>query len=371
MPMSDNVYEIHVSDLRTYKECRRKWNYSSPLRMNLRPEHSPIYFTVGRAVHYALAEYYETGEAPNLIYDRYIDAVRQAEPVMPEDEKHIIVGRGMCTNYFDWINSPEAPDDDWQVLATEMKYKTPLFNPEGKKSNRIFLAGRFDGVWKHKPTGDLWLMEFKTTSRQPNAQWLTLDDQASAYCWAAQQILGAPVKGVMFRFLMKNIPEKPKRIKQGYKLSRAINSNLHTTEALYREAIHELAVDKFGANADSTDIRIEQIALEDEYMPILDKLAMQGYERFFLQFKTPRTQAELKSVGKDLWEVGLEMVRESTSLYPSPNWMKCNFCSFREPCVATNQGRTTDAELMLKHMYKQRDTSLEPENLLNLKESQT
>lgn len=355
------VYEIHVSDLRTYKECRRKWHYSSPLRMNLRPEHSPIYFTVGRAVHYALAEFYETGEAPELIYDRYIAAVRQSEPVMPEDEKHIVTGRGMCTNYFDWINSPEQPDEEWQVLATEMKYKTPLFNSEGKKSNRIFLAGRFDGVWKHKPTGDLWLMEFKTTSRQPNAKWLTLDDQASAYCWAAQQLFGAPVKGVMFRFLIKNIPEKPGRIKKGTKLSRAINSSLHTTEALYKEAIVNLAVDSV---TNAIDVPTKIADLEGEYIAILDQLAMQGYEKFFLQFKTPRTQSEIESTGKDLWEVGLEMARESTSLYPSPNWMKCKFCSFREPCVATNQGRTTDAELMLKHMYKQRNQSMEPENLL-------
>ncbi len=371
MSETTNVYEIHVSDLRTYKECRRKWNYSSPLRMNLRPEHSPVYFTVGRAVHYALAEYYETQEAPELIYDRYIDAVRLSEPIMPEDEKHITVGRGMCTNYFDWINSPEQPDEDWKVIATEIKFKTPLFNIEGKKSNRIFLAGRFDGVWKHEPTGDLWLMEFKTTSRQPNANWLTLDDQASAYCWAAQQIFGAPVKGVMFRFLMKNIPEKPNRIKKGTALSRAIKSSLHTTEALYKEAISELAYsllmstlsDKSDEPTDS-NLRQKVAELEGEYTNILDQLAMQGYEKFFLQFKTPRTQAEIGSIGKDLWEVGLEMARDSTSLYPSPNWMKCNFCSFREPCVATNQGHRTDADLMLKHMYIQRDTSLEPENLL-------
>jgi hypothetical protein len=315
-------------------------------------------------VHYALAEFYETGERPELVYDRYVDAVRQVEPVLPEDEKHLSVGRGMCANYLNWVASPEAPDEDWQVLATELKYTTPLFNTDGKKSNRIFLSGRMDGVWKHKPTGDLWLVEFKTAARQPNANWLTLDDQASAYCWAAQQIFEAPVKGVIFRFLMKNIPEPPKRIKQGYALSRAIKSSLHTTEALYKEAIYQLAIDSVGAHATDSAIRTKQLELEGEYGNILDQLSMQGYEKFFLQFKTPRTQAEIDSTGRDLWEVGLEMARESTSLYPSPNWMKCNFCSFREPCVATNQGRTTDAELMLKHMYKQRDQSLEPENLL-------
>ncbi len=257
-----------------------------------------------------------------------------------------------------------------------MKYKTPLFNAEGKKSNRIFLAGRFDGVWKHRPTGDLWLMEFKTTSRQPNANWLTLDDQASAYCWAAQQIFGVPVKGVVFRFLIKNIPEKPGRIKKGTALSRAIKSSLHTTEALYKEAIAELAYDQLMVQVDDNVVKLRKqeptvddlkhsiAMLTTDYADILDQLAMQGYEKFFLQYKTPRTQQELDSIGKDLWEVGLEMVRESTSLYSAPSWMKCNFCSFREPCVATNQGRTNEATLMLKHMYKQRDMLMEPEELL-------
>ncbi len=358
------TFAIHVSDLRTFKECRRKWHYSSPLRMNLRPERSPIYFTVGRAVHYALAEYYETGEAPVDIYDRYVEAVRQVEPVPDEDERHLEVGRGMVVNYLNWVTSPEQPDEDWKVLATELKYKTPLFNDEGKKSNRVFLEGRIDGVWKHLPTGKVWLMEFKTTARQPNANWLTLDDQASAYCWAAQQVFDTPIEGVVFRFLLKNIPEKPKRIRGGTQLSRAIKSSLHTTGALYREAIYDLAFDTIDHTTDKEGVQRYAMELEEEYGGILDQLDMQGYEQFFLQFKTIRTPAELESVGRDLWGVGLEMTRESTALYPSPNWMKCNFCSFREPCLATTQGRTTDAELMLKHMYKPRDQSMEPEELL-------
>ena len=60
----DAQFEIHVSDVRTYKSCRRRWDWSSPLRGNLEPNFTPPHFFIGRAVHYAAASFLENGTLP-------------------------------------------------------------------------------------------------------------------------------------------------------------------------------------------------------------------------------------------------------------------------------------------------------------------
>lgn len=359
-------FEIHVSDLSAYKECRRRWGWVSPLRMNLRPEHTKIYFIVGRAVHYSIGEWYENGTLPHITYDLYMRELRKFESIAPgDDEEQVRIGRGVCENYHSWVTSVEEPDEDWKILATEMKFKTPLYNLKGKKSNRIFLAGRIDGVWEHRRTGDIWLVEFKTTAREPNPKWPQLDDQAAGYCWAAEQIFGRRVKGMMFRFLKKRMPEPPKRIRNGKALSRAINSSLHTTEKLYLQAIRELAADSLEPNATDLEIGHAAATLEGDYADILDQLAMQGYEHYFAEFMTPRSPAEIKTMGRELWQVGLEMSRDSTFIYSEPDWQRCVRCAFREPCLLTNEGRDEAVRLTFKHKFLQRDKRLEPEYVLD------
>jgi len=39
-----NKVEIHQSDMRTFKQCRILWDFTSPLRMNLELDRPPTYF---------------------------------------------------------------------------------------------------------------------------------------------------------------------------------------------------------------------------------------------------------------------------------------------------------------------------------------
>lgn len=342
------MYGIHVSDVRTFKSCRQKWEWSSPLRRYLESNVTPIYFIVGRAVHFALAQFYENGEEPVDVYDRFINDVRkQEEPfwILPEIkttyEKNFTLGRGMLVNYMDWVHSLYGPDDEWKILATEQPYETPLFNISGNRSNKVFLVGRFDQVIESKMDGTLWLREFKTSSRSPDADWLDFDDQVTSYSWGVQQVLNRPLAGIQYRFLLKRIPEDPSLVYNGKQLSKAINSKLHTTKALYLAAIK-----KYGFKV-------------ADYADILQDLDSRGWYEYFIDIPVTRSQEQLNIAAQNLWRVSLEMLRRDTRIYPAPEWNKCKFCHFREPCYAKQAG--APYEPILSELYHRRVEEVAPD----------
>ena len=370
------TYELHISDVRTFKSCRRRWDWSSPLRRHLEPIVTPRHFLVGKAVHYGLATFYETGEMPADVFDRYMKVEMEKLGVLWPDEVAIIekdraLGVGMLENYMRWVHSYEAPDERWEIIATEQAFgPLPLFNPQGRKSNRVFLAGRFDGIIRDRETGLLWLREFKTAGREPNPDWLELDDQLVTYCNAAQQIMGEPVAGIQYRFLMKKAPDKPPRLKNGG-LSKAINSpqTMSTNYDMYNEALNELAYERalaeYGLDPVADNIPFAQApdyvqakqqthydALKPEYAEVLDVLWARGYNEYFRDFEVTKTQAELADGASDLWLVGLEMVRPTTAIYKAPDWLKCQFCPFKSPCKIRNAGGNFEA--VLKHEFRTR-----------------
>src|SRR5438477_5905716 len=61
-PGKELIVPVHQSDRGTFRRCRRRWNWSSPMRNNLRTRADisgvsmPLWF--GSGIHYALEQYY-------------------------------------------------------------------------------------------------------------------------------------------------------------------------------------------------------------------------------------------------------------------------------------------------------------------------
>jgi len=66
------------------------------------------------------------------------------------------------------------------------------------------LSGIFDALIE-LPSG-LWIMDFKTT-KSTMTSWAEQDLQVTGYTYAAKQMYGAEVQGVILRFLLKRVPE--------------------------------------------------------------------------------------------------------------------------------------------------------------------
>ena len=368
--------ELHISDIRTFKQCRRKWYFSSLMPDCLGKEPRVPYapFFTGRAIHYVLEQMYETNEHPSDIFYGWLEeaikemeatagALWPAEKEKIEEQVHLIVG--MLDHYVVWQEHSKSINDDWNLrwLATELTFDVPI----GKSFKRInedtgeidtfhwidsyflgrtptTLAGRFDGVVERISDGTLWLFETKTTrSVKELVRTLVNDEQAGLYCWAVQEVIGKPIAGVLYNILRKKPPTIPRILKDGT-ISRAMN--IDTTLEVYWQTLK----DHYTELMDGMDWSIDE--LKDDYREVLEHLEQKG-NTFFLRYEVRKTQTELRTLVSYLLSTAKEMLGADTVLYPAPGWMNCNFCHFRAPCLLMNAGG--DVDFILDQEYKDRE----------------
>ena len=221
--------EIHISDVRTFKTCRRKWNWISPLRRNLESIVPYVPFFAGRMAHYALEHYYRSGTPFEASVKTFVDEERalmeQVGRLWDVEESNLAeqvdLITGMLTHYRLWIESAAEAnfrfrDENLEFISLERTFSVPLRTPNGRASNKVFLAGRFDGLVRYKGDGTYWIWETKTTRSIKELTYsLANDEQAGAYIYAAQEIYGRPISGVLYNILRKKVPTRPDVLQSG------------------------------------------------------------------------------------------------------------------------------------------------------------
>ncbi len=312
---------IHISDVRQFKACRQRWHFSSPLRLNLAPRKAQTYFLFGRLVHDALEQYYNNRkpEAVLNFYERsMIEELKTLHRLMPsfvgsvEDQRlraELEKGKYVVQHYMTWA----ADVDDFEMVHPERKFQEIEL-----PGTDIVISGRFDGIIRRK-NGALWLKEFKTAISLPSDfSFLLLDEQASLYLWAANQMFDEPVKGVLYTYLKKKAPAIPKPLKRGG-LSKA--RSIDTTAQVYYNALMHYDLDP------------------QDYIEILRHLATKP-NNFFKRHQVRRSKQELDIFIERFIATAQEMLNTDIPIYPSPNMMECNRCSFFGACSvgASNPG---------------------------------
>jgi len=350
--------EIHISDMTTFKSCRRLWYFSSLLQRGLEPNVPYAPFFSGRAIHYCLERYY--GElTPPLVeamqgyLQTFLDKEMKdvagmdlwaMEETMFEEQVELI--SGMLDHYVLWVNSNHNQlwsDDNLEFISLETEFSVPLLTPRGNRSNRVFLAGRFDGLVRRRDNGTYWIWETKTAA-SPKRLQATLDnnEQSGAYVYAAQQLIGENISGVLYNILRKKVPAAPRVLKSGA-LSQAQDQD--TTPALYLQAIK----DNHPGLADDPQW------IMDNYGPFLQTLMDRQSEKpFFLRIPIRRTSQEVQGLSQRIWQVALEMTRSSTALYTNASWGTCGNCRFKGPCLAWEAGADVDSILSREYRPRRR-----------------
>jgi hypothetical protein len=101
-------------------------------------------------------------------------------------------------------------DDEWKVLATEIRFEMPIFSA-GKII--AYAIGVIDGVWQHRVTGEIIFVDHKAVATI-STRHLLMDDQASQYVtYGLDALLAKKIitsqqmpTGIMFNFLRKQMP---------------------------------------------------------------------------------------------------------------------------------------------------------------------
>jgi hypothetical protein len=141
---------IHVTDRRTFKECRQKYSYAVQQRLAEKGVTSDALW-FGTGLHHGLAEYYRVGANPA----REWRALAMRERRSPENPTGVEVADDIIQLGVDMLNGYvqfwEEIDKDWEIIAVEQ----PLFYRMGP----VLLRGTVDLLVRWR--GGLWIVDHK------------------------------------------------------------------------------------------------------------------------------------------------------------------------------------------------------------------
>ena len=344
---------IHVSDVRTFRSCRRKFKWSSRLYDNMEPivPYAPFYS--GRAVHYALEELYGPEKTPLMeSVSAFVTNERKlfeeaSGPLWPQEEEMVreqdALVEDILGHYDLWrkLYVGRFNDQDLDIVAMEVPFTVPLYRPDGTISPDIHFSGRFDGLAIDRETGAYWIFETKTTrSIEQLRKTLINDEQCGGYLHAARWLWpDRNFAGVLYNILRKKAPTRPKVLKNET-ISKA---KIDTPAYIYIEAIRE----------QFPDWTIETI--EQEYGDKIAELAEKP-NTYFARVPIYRGTFETDVLAQNIYHTGMEMINKDTVMYPCPNFMSCGFCHFRGPCLTKNVDG--DFATILNMEYKPREAAI-------------
>lgn len=319
--------QVHTSDRITFKQCRLKWEFSSPLRRGLSPVKTQPPLMFGSAVHSALESYYDpTFEERNphrgaLALSSYIQSWYSLlpNPDIEDDvllEDSLALGQGMLDHYL------ATADDRFKVLAVEMSFEVPIPGI----SDAVY-AGKLDGLIEDE-NGRIWVLEHKTADKLPDkTEYLLMDEQCGSYLWALEQ-QGIHAEGVLYNILRKKLPTKMKELKTGGLSQRA------DADTTYEYAYAQIK-------------NYYEGEVPDKYVDWLEMLSLKG-NRFFYRENVRRSSKEIAYLGKMIAIEAKEMLIDP-AIYRNPTKVNCGFCPFVGPCLAVYGG--DDYEAMLEGNY--------------------
>lgn len=335
------MLQIRTSDRNTFKNCRQKWDFSSPLRGNWEPDIPPKPLWLGSACHHAWEVYYDptTPRDAAVAIAAYVlycttrlaqYEVEQGEMWTEQKEgweQQFQLGLAMLQYYF----SEAEALDDFEVIWVEKDILVCLEDlRDSDDADQVYYGARLDGLVKDNH-GEYWILEHKTAASLPsNTEYLEKDDQCGSYIWLVQEELGIPVAGVLYNVMVKKVPHPPAVLKNGG-LSK--NKQADTTLKLYKEAMaeHKLAYSQ----------------ADYDYMEFLEEFP----KKFIYREKVRRNQFEVASMRKRITDEAHDMLANPL-IYPTPNQRNCTGCWFLEPCTAKLEGQ--DVQFVLDSEYKQR-----------------
>jgi len=396
IPSKWDIIPIHSSDVASYKQCRRRWDWSSPTRTNLRRK-VEIYgvnfpLTFGTWVHYALEKYYDPMlkrdpvESFKTIYDLQVNGGIVGEewlehsydihpvlegkskdgrlfklrglldlipdPNISEFDTHLELGIGMMEFYKDYA----ARNDDFTVVAAESVYSIPLGfermdiredSPNYGKKLEVHARGKRDAILYWPERDKYGLIDHKTAARIDEDYFvkLTKDEQCSNYLWATKQEAllydlpwqGKVVDRIIYNALRKNFPKPPTPLKNGFP---SLNKSQEGTNAtLFEKYVRDNGL-------------IDWFENDEKAQTYYNYLCKMGDDMFVQRDPISRNKYEVEATGKHLVMVAKEMTSQEIAIYPNPTGnFGCIHCTFRAPCIAADDG--SDWMGMLSDSYEE------------------
>lgn len=191
--------KVDVSEIKTFKACRRQWQLSSRNRFHMRPIVTPPQFALGTIFHEALAQMYL-----GVSLDKIMEMVRRE---MQTDNDAALLA--MIPGYYNKVLPGDL--DRFTVLDIEWHFEVPPTTSDGEylfpiehkvdkttgeycyddNGNPIMepslvICGSVDMIVVDKAEGKIYGFEHKTCKNFRDESYLWMDEQPRVYTWALQ-----------------------------------------------------------------------------------------------------------------------------------------------------------------------------------------
>lgn len=409
IPHKHEIIPIHASDISSFKSCRRRWDWSSPARNNLRRKVTifgldpNLWF--GTGIHYALEHYYNptfrrdpvesflwwfelqwnggivTEDQLELSYDLKpaelgreehlaqhpdgtevdigdgpmmyrVKGLRDLLPSPDHDEwmGYRDLGEGMMTFYKDYAER----EDDFTVVSAEAKFSIPLGfeatdireeSPNYGKTLEVHLRGKRDGIIYFPARDSFALIEAKTAARVDEDYFLKLENDPQATTYCVATLVEA------------NMYDLPWKQIDGV-LFNVMKKNHPTAPTITTRGIPSLDRQNEGTTATLfmeciKDSEFLQLWYQDNEKAVAyyEYLLEKGDELFIQRKWARRNKYEIAAMGEELIMVAKDML-DDPKIYKTPTgYNSCTRCSFRAPCLAKDDG--SEWQGMLVDSYDQ------------------
>lgn len=316
---------LRTSDRILFKRCRRLWGWLSHNRQGRTITHSPDFFWFGTGIHFALEDYHGFNyyQHPATAYLAYVEASKRAGILPSTWQEHRLLGVRMMEYYADqWLRSRNP-------LATYVVDGVPQVEVNGAidlgfttASGRPVYYGFTIDRMHIDENGDLWVVEYKTAKRIMEYH-LDVDDQVTAYAWAAWKLYKRKVAGIVYVQFRKVVPQLPKVLATG-KVS--TNMSQSTSAAMYGKLLQMMYGTIMDAPNPNKLCYNNMLAREDE-----DK------DYFIARHRIERNEAQLLAFEKKVEMEVEDMANDNLPLYPNPT-RECDWCPLNAACIAMDDG---------------------------------
>lgn len=194
--------KVDVSEIKTFKACRRQWQLSSRNRFHMRPIVTPTQFALGTIFHESLAQLYL-----GVSLDKVMAMVRRE---MKTDNEAALLA--MIPGYYNKVLPGDL--DRFTVLDIEWHFEVPPTTSDGEylfpiehqvdaKTGELcyddngdpimvpslIICGSIDMIVVDKAEGKIYGFEHKTCKNFRDESFLWMDEQPRVYTWALQHYI--------------------------------------------------------------------------------------------------------------------------------------------------------------------------------------
>lgn len=321
--------KVDVSEIKTFKACKRQWQLTSRNKFHLRPMITPPAFAFGTIFHEALAQLYL-----DVPLDKVMEMVRRE---MQSDTDAALLA--MVPGYYKNV----LPDDlerftvldiehHFNIIPTTSfgEYLFPLVpSTDPKTGERIYdangnpvmepgltICGSIDMIVLDKEEGKIYGFEHKTCKNFRDESYLWLDEQPRVYTWALK------------KFVEEYNQKQRMKWQQEYEaVCRGEGVEPGDPGIVFRDPPQPVTLGGVYLN------EVKKLLRQFQYHRTLCTYSDEDLDNFMLAFFNDCRECK-------------HMVDSNSYAAPKPSYMGCSMCSFKTIC-STYMYENLDREKIL------------------------